>query len=238
MKLDILAIGAHPDDIELSCSGTLLLHIAQGKSVGLIDLSKGEMGTRGTPEIRLQEGERARQLMKAQTRDNLGFKDGALANDYSHQQELIRYLRFYRPEIVLCNAPQDRHPDHGLAANLVADACFYSGLTKRLSHWNQTQQTAWRPRAVYHYIQDEFLKPDFVIDISSVIEEKRALIGCFASQFYNPQSKEPETPISTKNFFQSVESKMAVFGRAIAADYAEGCICHRYPGVKSLFDLS
>lgn len=237
MKLDILAIGVHPDDIELSCSGTLVKHIAMGKTVGLLDLTQGELGTRGNAEIRKQEADAAFKLMQAACRDNLNLKDGAIENNYEHQQVLIAHLRHYRPDIVLCNAPEDRHPDHGRAAALVADACFYSGLPKRTSQRQGFAQTAWRPKAVYHYVQDIFLKPDFVIDVTDFIEQKRALIQCYKSQFYNPNSTEPETPISSPFFLQSIESKMALYGRAIGVAYAEGFITRRYPGVNTLSDL-
>jgi len=237
MKLDILAVGVHPDDVELSCSGTLVKHIAMGKSVGLLDLTQGELGTRGSADIRMQEAEAAMRYMKAACRVQLQFKDGAIENNFQHQQAIIECIREYRPDIVLCNAPEDRHPDHGRAAGLVADACFYSGLPKRVSHRNGIAQAAWRPKAVYHYIQDVYLKPDFVIDVTAFIEQKRALITCFKSQFYNPQSTEPETPISSPFFLQSIESKMALYGRALGVAYAEGFITRRYPGVNTFSDL-
>lgn len=242
MKIDILAIGVHPDDVELSCSGTLLKHIAAGKTVGLLDLSRGELGTRGTAEIRDQEGARAAELMGAAFRKNLGMADGFF--EYSRQNliKIIEVIREHQPEIVLANALSDRHPDHGRAAKLAADACFYSGLIKI-----ETRNAAgelhdrWRPRAVYHYIQDHNLKPDFVVDITPYIDRKMEVIMAFGSQFYNPDAKEYEkelsSPISGKQFFDFLRAKAQSYGREAGFDYGEGFNVARTPGVNSLFDL-
>lgn len=236
-KIDILAIGIHPDDVELSCSGTLLRHIALGRKAGILDLTRGELGTRGNAELRTQEANAAAQILGVEFREQLDFKDGFFANDEAHQRMIIQKIREHQPQIVLCNAVSDRHPDHGRAAKMVADACFYSGLVKIETRLNGVAQQAWRPKAVYHYIQDNFIHPDFVIDVTSFIDKKHQAIFAFSSQFYNPNSKEPETPISSKEFIEALDAKMALWGRAIGVRYAEGFTVNRYPGVNSLFDL-
>lgn len=237
MKLDILAIGVHPDDVELSCSGTLAKHIALKKTVGILDLSKGELGTRGNADLRTQEANLSAKILGVNIRTQLDFKDGFFENNETHLKKIIEQIRFHQPEIVLCNAISDRHPDHGRAAKLVAEACFYSGLIKIETHYNQTLQNAWRPKAVYHYIQDQFIHPDFVIDITDYFHIKHQSIMAFSSQFYSDTANEPETPISSKEFLESINSKMAIWGRAIGAKYAEGFTVARYPGVNNLFDL-
>ena len=237
MKIDILAIGAHADDVELSCAGTLLKHIAMGKKVGLLDLTEGELGTRGTPEIRKREAEASARILGVSFRENAGMADGFFKNDREHQLRVIEYIRAHRPEIVLCNAVSDRHPDHGRAAALVSEACFYSGLAKIHTEREGKAQEAWRPRAVYHYVQDRSLKPDFVIDISPFQARKLEAIQAFSSQFYNPGSAEPLTPISSKQFLDFVISRSAHFGRDIQVDYAEGFTVGRTIGVENLFDL-
>jgi bacillithiol biosynthesis deacetylase BshB1 len=237
MKVDILAIGVHPDDVELGCSGTIARHIAQGKTVGILDLSRGELGTRGSAELRTEEAIASSKILGISFRTQLNFKDGFFQNDETHQRLLIEQIRKHQPEIVLCNAISDRHPDHGRAARLVADACFYSGLLKIETQTDQTAQKPWRPKAVYHYIQDHYLHPDFVIDISDFFEIKHRSIMAFSSQFYSSGSTEPQTPISSKEFLESLNSKMAIWGRAIGVKYAEGFTVARYPGVNSLFDL-
>lgn len=237
MKVDILAIGVHPDDVELSCSGTLAKHIAEGKTVGILDLSLGELGTRGSAELRTIEATKAAKIIGAAFRIQLNMKDGFFMNDEKHQRLIIEQIRQCQPEIVLCNAVSDRHPDHGRAAKLVADACFYSGLVKTETNFEKKVQLPWRPKAIYHYIQDNFIHPDFVVDISDFIEIKHQSIMAFSSQFYSLESKEPETPISGKEFLESLNSKMSIWGRAIGAKYAEGFTVNRYPGVNSLFDL-
>ena len=237
MKIDILAIGVHPDDVELSCSGTIAKHVAMGKTVGILDLTLGELGTRGNAELRTKEATEAAKILGVSFREQLTFKDGFFANDEAHQRQIISQIRKYRPEIVLCNAVSDRHPDHGRAAKLTADACFYSGLAKVETLLDGETQTAWRPKAVYHYIQDHYIHPDFVIDVTEVRDIKHKAIMAFSSQFYDPGSKEPVTPISGKDFLESLDAKMSLWGRAIGVNYAEGFTVNRYPGVRSLFDL-
>lgn len=238
MKLDILAIGVHPDDVELSCSGTILKHIALGKKCGIVDLTSGELGTRGSGELRLVEAANAAKIMGVSVRDNLGMADGFFKNDKEHQLEIIKKIREYQPEIILCNAASDRHPDHGRASALVSEACFYSGLMRVETQLNSINQKAWRPKAVYHYIQDRQLKPDFVVDITAFVGKKMEAIQAFKSQFYNPDSTEPESPISMKNFFDVVKGKMTVFGRDAGFEYAEGFTVERTIGVENLFELT
>lgn len=238
MKLDILAIGVHPDDVELSCSGTILKHIAQGKKVGILDLTRGELGTRGTPALRTEEAMNAAKILGVTVREQLTMADGFFENNETNQKHIIQVLRKYQPEIVLCNAISDRHPDHGRAAKLTADACFYSGLRKIETYGDDNKlQNPWRPKAVYHYIQDQFIHPDFVIDITAHMDKKMESIMAYSSQFYDPSSQEPETPISSKSFMETVKAKAAILGRAINCNYAEGFTVKRYPGVESLFDL-
>ena len=237
MKLDILAIGVHPDDVELSCAGTLLKHIAMGKKVGILDLSAGELGTRGSGELRLQEAAEAAKILGISVRNNLGMADGFFVNDREHQLEIIKKIREYQPEIVLCNAIQDRHPDHARASQLISEACFYSGLRKIGTKMNDEIQAAWRPKAVYHYIQDRHLKADFVVDVTEFVDKKMESIKAYSSQFYNPDSKEPITPIAVKNFLEVVTAKMALFGRDAGYTYAEGFTVERTIGVNNLCDL-
>jgi len=238
MKVDILAIGIHPDDVELSCSGTLMKHIALGKTAGILDLSEGELGTRGNVELRRKEAAEGARIIGASFRDNLKMADAFFRNDEEHQLMLIQKIRAYRPEIILCNAPQDRHPDHGRAAALVTESSFYSGLRKiQTLNTDGTHQEPWRPRAVYHYIQDRQLQPNIVVDISKYMDRKMESIRAYSSQFYDPSSPEPATPISSAQFLQFLKGKDAVQGRAIQADFAEGFIVDRTPGVQNLFDL-
>ena len=237
MKLDILAIGVHPDDVELSCAGTLLKHIAMGKKAGILDLSAGELGTRGSGELRLQEAAEAAKILGISVRNNLGMADGFFVNDREHQLEIIKKIREYQPEIILCNAIEDRHPDHARASQLISEACFYSGLRKIGTKMNDEIQAAWRPKAVYHYIQDRHLKADFVVDVTEFVDKKMESIKAYSSQFYNPDSKEPVTPIAVKNFLEVVTSKMAIFGRDAGYTYAEGFTVERTIGVNNLFDL-
>lgn len=237
MKLDILAIGVHPDDVELSCAGTLLKHIAMGKACGIVDLTAGELGTRGSGPLRLTEAAASARILGISVRDNLGMADGFFVNDRAHQLAIIRKIRQYQPEVLICNAVSDRHPDHGRAAKLVSDACFYSGLRRIETELDGAAQSAWRPKAVYHYIQDHHLKPDFVVDVTPFIEQKMEAIKAFKSQFYDPNSREPDSPISVKNFFDVVKGKMSVFGRDAGYDFAEGFNVERVIGVNNLFDL-
>ncbi|MDO4881510.1 MAG: bacillithiol biosynthesis deacetylase BshB1 [Capnocytophaga sp.] len=237
MKLDILAFGAHPDDVELGCAGTLAKEIHLGKKVGIIDLTQGELGTRGSATIRLQEAENARQILKAEIRENLGFADGFFKNDKEHQLEIIKIIRKYQPEIVLCNAITDRHIDHGKGSSLVSDACFLSGLRRIATEINGNSQTAWRPKQVYHYIQWKNIEPDFVVDISGFLEKKIEAVLAYKSQFYDANSNEPTTPISDKNFLDSVTYRARDLGRLIGVDFAEGFTTERVTAVKSIFDL-
>ncbi|WP_299242710.1 bacillithiol biosynthesis deacetylase BshB1 [uncultured Aquimarina sp.] len=237
MKLDILAIGAHPDDVELSCSGTLAKEIDNGKKVGILDLTRGELGTRGTPEIRDQEAKDAARILGVSIRENLGFRDGFFTNDEAHQLAIIKILRKYQPEIVLCNAVKDRHIDHGKGSKLTSDACFLSGLRKIETSINGKTQAAWRPKKVYHYIQWEILTPDFVVDISGYMDKKMESVMAYKTQFYDTDSKAPSTPISSKNFKDSIEYRAADFGRIIGVAHAEGYTVERYVAVDSIFDL-
>ena len=237
MKVDILAIGAHPDDIELSAAGTILSAIQQGKKVAVVDLTAGELGTRGSGELRLKEAQKSAEILGLSARENLGMKDGFFQNNEEHIKLLAGKIRKYQPDVVLANALEDRHPDHGRAAKLINDACFYSGLRRIETTEEGVKQEAWRPKALYHYIQDRFLEPDFVIDVSPFVEQKMEAIKAFDSQFYNPQSKEPESPLTMKNFFDFLKGRMADMGRYIQADYAEGYQFSRPVGVKDLSDL-
>lgn len=242
MKVDILAIGVHPDDVELSCSGTLLRHLAMGKTVGLLDLTRGELGTRGTAEIRDQEAAQAARMMGAAFRKNLRMADGFFAYTRENVLRIIEVIREHQPEIVLANALSDRHPDHGRAAKLTSDACFYSGLVKIETRNEQGElHERWRPKALYHYIQDHNLEPDFVVDITPYIDRKMELVMAFRSQFYNPDDpefeKELSSPISGKQFKDFLRAKAQSYGREAGFDYAEGFNVARVPGVNNLFDL-
>lgn len=237
MKLDILAFGAHPDDVELGCSGTIAKEVSIGKKVGIIDLTRGELGTRGSVEIRDQEAALAAEILGISVRENLNMRDGFFVNDEAHQLEIIKRIRKYRPEIVICNAIEDRHIDHGKGSKLVSDACFLSGLRKIETEHEGMHQEAWRPKVVYHYIQWKNIEPDFVVDISEFIDKKTQSILAYASQFYSENSNEPITPIATKNFLQSIHYRTQDFGRLIGVDYAEGFTTERYVAVKSLGDL-
>lgn len=239
MKLDILVFGSHPDDAELGAGATIAKEVAGGKKVGIIDLTRGELGTRGSAEIREVEALNAAKILGVSVRVNLEFADGFFLNDKVHQMAVIRIIRKYRPEIVLCNAVEDRHIDHAKGSKLVSDACFLSGLAKIDTKFegDDQWQDAWRPKTVYHYIQWKNLKPDFVVDVSDHIEKKIEAIRAFSSQFYDPLSKEPQTPISSKNFTDSVEYRARDLGRLIGVDYAEGFTIERLVGVNSLKDL-
>ncbi len=235
MKLDILAFAVHPDDAELSCSGTLLTEKKNGKKTGVIDLTQGELGTRGTAETRKQEAAASAKILGLDVRENLAMADGFFQNDEINQRKIISAIRKYRPEIVLCNAPEDRHPDHGRSAQLVVDAAFLSGLRKIETTDNGTQQEAWRPKYVFHYIQDKFLQPDFVIDITDVMEKKIESIKAFGTQFYNPNGtdNEPQTYISTPDFLDSVIYRSKMMGKMIGVPYAEGFISKKMIGFRS-----
>lgn len=227
-KLDILVFGAHPDDVELSCSGALLVEKQKGKKIGIVDLTRGELGTRGTPESRKQEATDAAAIMNVDVRENLEMADGFFQNDEAHQRKVIGAIRRYQPEIVLCNAPSDRHPDHGRGAELVYTAAFLSGLSKIKS-----EQEAWRPKYVFNYIQDRYLEPNFVVDISPVFDKKIEAIKAYKTQFYNPDSKEEETYISSPEFLDSIIYRAKMFGKLIGVQYAEGFISRKMIGIQS-----
>ena len=237
MKVDILAIGAHPDDVELACAGTLAKEIAAGKTVVLLDLTKGELGTRGSAKIRESEAAHAADILGVAARFNLDFADGFFQNDRTHQEKLIAHIRHLQPEMVLCNAVSDRHPDHGRAAALVAESCFLSGLQKVDTTFEGQKQQHWRPKQLYHYIQWNNVTPDFVVDISTQMELKLKAVKAYSSQFYTPDSTEPETPISTANFLNSIRYRAADLGRLIGVDYAEGFTTSRLVGVNAISDL-
>jgi N-acetylglucosamine malate deacetylase 1 len=237
MKLDILAFGAHPDDVELGCGATIAKEVALGKTVGIVDLTRGELGTRGTAETRDQEAAAAAAILKVSVRENVGFRDGFFKNNEKHQLEIIKLLRKYQPEIVLCNAVDDRHIDHGKGSKLVSDACFLSGLIKIETSYNGSIQKAWRPKLVYHYLQWKNSQPDFVVDISQFIDIKMQSIAAYSTQFYDPNNKEPETPITSKNFLDSVKYRAQDLGRLIGTGYGEGFTVERYLAVNSLGDL-
>lgn len=237
-KIDILAIGVHPDDIELGCAGTIIKHIGLGLSVGAIDLTQGELGTRGSAELRLKEAEVAAQIMGLSFRENLGFEDGFVTeNNKEYQLELVRKIRQFKPDIVLCNAIEDRHPDHGRSASLVSTACFLAGLPKVSSEHDGQSQKAWRPKQVLHYIQWKPINPDVLVDISGCLDQKVEAVKAYKSQFYDSNSKEPKTPISSQQFLDSVSYRASDLGRLIGVDYAEGFTSERPIAIDSLRDL-
>ena len=238
MKVDILAFGAHPDDVELSCGGTLHKAILEGKTVAIIDLTRGELGTRGTAKIRKAEASAAAKILGASFRENLEFPDGFVFNTKENQLEIIKKIRAYKPQIVFCNAVDDRHTDHAKSNALVREACFLSGLTKiKTESKKGEKQNAWRPSAVYSYIQWKNITPDFVVDISSTIDIKMAAVAAYKSQFFDPNNSEPETPISSQNFMDSIRYRAADLGRLVFTNYAEGFTADRLLAVDSIFDL-
>ena len=239
MKLDILAFGAHPDDVELGCGATLAKEVSKGKKIGIIDLTRGELGTRGTAETRDTESFNAAKILGVHSRINLRFADGFFLNDKEHQIEIIKMIRYYKPEIVICNAIDDRHIDHGKGSQLVSDACFLSGLKKiETVHKDETTiQESWRPKAVYHYIQWKDIEPDVVVDVTGFMDKKMESVLAYKTQFFDPNSDEPETPISSKNFTDSIMYRGRNLGRLIGVEHAEGFNVERYPAVDSLFDL-
>jgi bacillithiol biosynthesis deacetylase BshB1 len=236
MKLDLLAFGVHPDDVELSCSGTLLVEKKNGKKIGVIDLTQGELGTRGTADTRKEEAANSAKILDLDIRENLKMADGFFKNDEVHQRKIITVLRKYRPEIIFCNAPDDRHPDHGRAAQLMNDAAFLSGLRKIETEDNGILQEAWRPKYVFNYIQDKYLEPTFLVDISDVIETKKEAIRAFETQFFQKSNKsnEPQTYISSPAFFESIVSRSAMLGKMIGVSHAEGFISRKMVGIKTL----
>lgn len=239
MKLDILAIGAHPDDVELGCGATLAKEIANGKKVGIIDLTRGELGTRGTAETRDVESQGAAKILGVVVRENMEFADGFFVNDKHHQLEVIKMIRKYKPEIVICNTIDDRHIDHGKGSKLVSDACFLSGLlkidTKDVN--KDVWQEPWRPKQVYHYMQWKNIEPDMVVDVSGYMEIKMEAVLAYKTQFYDKTSKEPETLISSKNFTDSIKYRARDLGRLVGVEYAEGFTVERYIAVDSLFNI-
>lgn len=233
IKLDILAFAAHPDDVELSCSGTLLHHIAMGKKVGIIDLTRGELGTRGSAELRDIEAKNSSKIMGIHARENLGMADGFFEHNQENQLKIIEMIRKYQPDLVLANAIDDRHIDHGRAADLVHKSCFLSGLSKIITG----DLKAWRPKRVLHYIQDYNMKPDVIVDITPWFEKKKECIMAFSSQFYNPESEEPETPISNKNFFNFLEARSREMGRLIGVEFGEGFLSKVPLNIKDLTEV-
>jgi bacillithiol biosynthesis deacetylase BshB1 len=243
IKLDILALAAHPDDVELSCSGTLLAAAAKGKKIGIVDFTRGELGSRGSAEIRDMEAKNSGEILGLSVRENLNFKDGFFYDDNEHRMKVIQAIRRFRPEIVLINAPSDRHPDHGKGAELSKTACFLSGLIKIETQWNGEKQEHWRPKHVYHYIQSNMLAPDFVVDVTPFWEQKMKSVLAFESQFHNPNyepnegKEEVETFISSPRFIQFLEARAKELGHAIQADYGEGFIKTAQLGIKDITDL-
>ena len=237
MKLDILAFGAHPDDVELGCGATLAKEVSRGKKVGIVDLTRGELGTRGTAETRDEEASDAAKILGVSMRTNMEFADGFFLNDKTHQLAIIKIIRTYQPEIIICNAIADRHIDHGKGSQLVSDACFLSGLIKIETKNDGKIQKPWRPKQVYHYIQWNNLEPDLVVDVSGFIDTKMASVLAYKTQFFDPKSKAPQTPISSKNFTDSIIYRSRDLGRLVGVEHAEGFTVERYATVDSLFDL-
>ncbi len=237
MKLDILAIAVHPDDVELGCAGTLMVHAQQGMKVGVVDLTRGELGTRGTPELREQEAQAAAKIMGLEVRENLGLADGFFRNDTMEQMAIITAIRKYQPEIVLANAMDDRHPDHGRAGKLIEDSCFLAGLRKVETLADGQPQDAWRPKQVFHFLQDRYHEPDFVVDITPVMERKLEAIRSFSSQFLAPKDHEPQTYISGSGFFDSVIYRAKMLGKMVGVEYAEGYTSAKMIGIRSFADV-
>ncbi|WP_426475224.1 bacillithiol biosynthesis deacetylase BshB1 [Chryseobacterium balustinum] len=233
MKTDILAFGAHPDDVELGCGGTIAKLISEGKTIVIVDLTKGELGTRGTDQTRKEEATEAAKILGVAARENLGLKDGFLVNSEEYQMEIVKMIRKYRPEIVLANAIDDRHPDHAKAAKLVSDACFLAGLRKIETVLNGEVQEVWRPKQVFHYIQWKHIQPEFVIDISEHLDKKLEACMAFKTQFYDPTSKEPETPITSKDFYESLTYRAQDLGRLSGVAYAEGFTSEKLIALKN-----
>ena len=233
MKLDILAIGVHPDDVELGCAGSLLAAIAEGKQVGIVDLTRGELGTRGTAETRKVESRNAADILGISIRENLGMADGFFQNDETNQRKLIQIIRKYQPTIILANAPEDRHPDHGRSSKMISDAAFLSGLRKIETLQDGVLQQEWRPSYVFNYLQDRFIQPSFVVDISAHINQKLAAIHAYTTQFYNPDLNEPQTYISTPQFIESVKARAMMLGKRIGVEYGEGYLTEKMIGISS-----
>jgi bacillithiol biosynthesis deacetylase BshB1 len=236
-KLHILAIAAHPDDIELSAAGTLIRHAKMGQAVGILDLTQGELGTRGSGELRLKEAADAAQTMGAVVRENAGMADGFFMNDREHQLKLVQYIRKYQPDIVIANALADRHPDHGRGGKLIADACFLAGLKKVETSLDGQPQEAWRPKRVFHMIQDRFTEPTVIVDISDCFDQKMEAIRCYRSQFHDPSSNEPVTYIAQSGFLENIRYRASLLGKRIGVTYGEGFVCENVPGLSSLDQL-
>jgi len=235
MKIDLLAFGVHPDDVELGCAGILLAEKKNGKKTGIIDLTQGELGTRGSAETRKQEANSAAKILEVDARENLMMADGFFENNEINQRKIITILRKYQPEIIFCNAPEDRHPDHGRSAKLVEDAAFLAGLSKIETFFNNELQKAWRPKYVFNFIQDRYLKPDFVIDISTEMEQKIDSVKAYKTQFFNPDAQGgPQTYISSPEFLDSVIARAAMFGKMIGVKYAEGFLSKKMIGFKNI----
>lgn len=237
MKLHILAIAAHPDDVELGCAGTLIKHAAKGQATGILDLTQGELGTRGSVALRYEEAAAAAKVMGVAVRENAKMADGFFRNDETHQRILIQFIRKYQPEIVIANAPSDRHPDHGRGSRLIVDACFLSGLKKIETELDGQTQQAWRPKRVFHMIQDKQLIPNLIVDISDTFATKMDAIRCYKSQFFSSDSEEPTTYISTPSFLQQIEYRESLLGKQIGTQYGEGFICENIPGIADLDQL-
>ena len=237
MKLDILIFAAHPDDAELGCAGTILKHIALGYKVGIVDLTKGELGTRGTPQTRLEESASAAKILNLSARENLGFADGFFSDSQEECLKIIEQIRYFQPDIVICNSPQDRHPDHGKGNNLIVKASFLSGLRKIETTYNDIIQEPWRAKNIYSYIQDQYIKPDFVIDVSPFWETKKESIYAYKSQFWNPESSEPASYISSLEFIEFIEARSKEMGHSIGVKHGEGFIKHSQLAVNNLFDI-
>ncbi|MFT4753515.1 MAG: bacillithiol biosynthesis deacetylase BshB1 [Salibacteraceae bacterium] len=237
MKVDILAIGVHPDDVELGCSGTILKAVLDGKKVAVLDLTQGELGTRGTPELRQVEAHNAAKILGVTDRVILNIGDGFFQHTNENMLEIVKYIRHYQPDVVLANAMADRHPDHGRAGKLISEACFYSGLQKIETSLNGGEQKAHRPKTVYHYIQDRYTDPDLVVDVTEVWDKKIESILAYSSQFFDPNSKEPETPISSKAFLDFIDGRGAQFGRLINTKFGEGYTMARPAGVNQILDV-
>lgn len=235
MKLDVLAIGVHPDDVELSCSGTLINEVKKGKKVGILDLTQGELGTRGTVETRYEEAAAAAKIMGIDVRENLKMRDGFFKNDETHQLQLITAIRKYQPEIVIGNVLDDRHPDHGRAGSLIYDACFLSGL-RQIKTFNDKgeEQEKWRPKYLLHYLQDRFFEPDFIVDISDVFEQRMESIRAYKTQFHSPDSNEPDTYLSQPEFFDALVARCRLMGKRIGVKYGEGFLSKKNIGISNL----
>ncbi len=237
MKLSILAFGAHPDDVELSAAGTLLKHQAAGAAIGIIDLTEGELGSRGTVDTRYAEAKAAGEILQLSVRENLQMGDGFFTHSEENLLKIVQQIRRFQPTVVFANAHSDRHPDHAKGSKLVSEACFLAGLSKISTSWDGEEQIAYRPKAVYHYIQDHYLVPDFVIDVTDFVPQKMNAIKAYKTQFWDPNSTEPKTPISGEEFFEFLHGRMAQYGRSIGVKYAEGFTVERTLGVSNLFDL-